>query len=545
MKQRLQILPLGGLEEIGKNMLLLEYGNEILIIDCGLKFPGPKSYGVEYLVNDLSYLRANKKKVKGILITHGHLDHVGGLPFLVREVSVPIYASEFTKVMIRKVFVSKGFTEDYRVEDFQDSVPFKIGEQFLVEGIPVEHSIIDAYSFAITTGAGVLIHTGDYRVGSFGEEYLSRFDSYREKGVLCLLSDSTNADVREKLISETVVQENLGRLISDCRGRAIIGMFSTQVARIRDVLDLAKRTGRRVCFIGRAIMENIDSVLGMKFLDENKDIIIELKALKNRSDNEILIICTGTQGEENSALYKMAYKRHPWVKVKATDTFIFSSSVIPGNEYGFLRMLNALYKQGVRVITNEDEQIHASGHANAAEIGKLIRAVGPRYCIPVHGEVIHLLRCRDIAVKMGVRAENVFLLENGQRLEMSEAEGARFLEKVGMKEVFVGRGSFLMGKAGVQDRRFMAERGVIVIVFAWDGGFMASVMTMGFKGLMGVDDDGLRVSLRTFLKRYKGRQAEARKKKEFFIRVVKGEVKGFLQTSCSLGEVILLVDVLV
>ena len=391
---------------------------------------------------------------------------------------------------------------------------------------------------------GTVIHTGDYRLERTNEKPFSEFKPYqrREQKILCLLTDSTNANIREKSISKAVVLKNLRKILLSCKGRVIIGTFSSQLERIREMMNLARETNRKVCFLGRALQENIEIGLELNYFIEEKDLIIPKESLRSYKEREILLVCTGTQGEENSALYQMAYEKNRWIKVHERDTLIFSSSVVPGNEHDFLRVLNALQKQGVRVITNEEAVVHTSGHANADEIAALIETVRPEYCIPIHGEVRHLLQCKEIALRSGVEADHVLLLENGQGVSFRRVEKKvrlKFPAKLKVRDCFIGANERVLTPREMKERRFLAEGGLLSIALSWERGYTFSVYD---RGLCGLEKKSFYASLEDLLKTYEGMGKRIAKDRGKTLQQLKGSVKGLLAKE-GLEEAIVLLHV--
>ncbi len=466
-KNKIQILPLGGLEEIGKNMLLINYKDEIILIDAGLKFPDEKGYGINYVLNDPTYLIANKKKIKALLITHGHLDHIGGIPFLLSKIKLPIYAHGFTKAMIRKTIEKTSHKNNFKIISFETNQSFKIGNHFSIEAIKVDHSIIDAVSFAITTEAGTIIHTGDYKIeNNTNKTDLDRFKHYGKKGVLALLMDSTNANVEKQEGTESVVYNNLEKIITSAKGKTLIGTFSTQIRRIEAILNIAKKLNKKVVLSGRSILENVDLAFGMNYLSQYEKQIIDFKSMNNYSSQNIIIILTGTQGEEQSALYKIAYNYHNNIKLQGNETIIFSSSVIPGNEAPIYKIINLLQKKGVDLITNENFLVHTSGHASQEEMKILLSKIKPKYLIPVHGEYRHLCSQQQLALKSGIKEEEIFLLENGKKIEISYHSGIRLVEQIKAKEIYIDSDSLQeINFKNLEERKHLSRVGFLSIAF--------------------------------------------------------------------------------
>ena len=464
-KDRLSIIPIGGLEEVGKNMMVVEYKEEMIIIDCGLKFAKLDTPGVDFVVNDFSYVKNNQKKLKALVITHGHLDHVGAIPELLKDIDVPVYCTTFTRSLIEKVLGNYPTVDSPKYIFYIPNKPFKIGS-FEIEGIPVNHSIIEANSLAIKTPVGVIIHTGDWRIDkeSNNKEKIDVqcFKRYGKEGVLALFSDSTNAIKKGYNISERSVSENLENIFLTASGRIVIATFSTQVNRIKEVIRLAKVFNRKIAICGRSMIAMIEISMNLNVFDEN-DLFIDPKHVKKLSPEKVVILTTGTQGEERAGLQLMAKDAHRFITLKKEDTIVFSSSFIPGNEQSIGNLLNLLYKKELNVITNRDQGVHTTGHASEEEIRALIGWVKPKYFIPIHGEPIQLVSHKKIAMEEGIAENKIFLLENGDRLDFSSA-GAEKSDKIKLKDVFKeGKKTHTINKELFEERNALSENGALFI----------------------------------------------------------------------------------
>ncbi len=436
---KLHITAIGGLEEVGKNLTVYQYKNEILVVDCGLRFSGPQLPGVDSIINDFSYLEANREKIVGLLITHAHLDHIGAIPYFLRKVNVPIYASPFARAMIEKMVLDKAPEIKWKYKEIKTGKMHHIGS-FHVEPIHVNHSIIQSMAFAITSPVGVVIHSGDFKI-DMSTQYeettdLAKFTEYGDKGVLALLSDSTNAINPGYTVSEGLLPANIEKIITEAKGRVIIGTFSSQIHRIQLVIDLCKKLGRRIFVSGRSMLQNLEIGVGLSLFKNYQEVLVLDSELKRLPKEKVLILTTGSQGEETAGLALMVANKHKVIKLEKEDTILFSSSAIPGNESAINRMINAISKRGIRVITNKEIPIHTSGHGYQEELKTMIRLVRPRYLMPVHGESIHLLKHKSLAVSLGMAESNIFIMENGQKLEISK-KGARVLEKIQLKAVYI------------------------------------------------------------------------------------------------------------
>lgn len=467
--KKIQIIPIGGLEEFGKNLTLLQYKNEIIVIDCGLMFPENNLYGVNYVINDYTYLLSNKEKIKAILITHGHLDHIGGLPYLLKslipEINPPIYSSDFTRSFLIQYLNEYLDTSKLNTHAFDLKQPFKIGE-FLIDPISVNHSIRGAVSYAITTPAGIIIHSGDFKIDRKplfeNQSDIKKFKQYGKKPILALLSDSTNAVSKGHSLSESELTQDLANIISQAKGRIIITTFASQINRLKHIISIAKNLNKKICPIGRSIVNNLKLSFGLDIID-NDNLFIDIKKLHAVSDKKIIVLTTGSQGEPLAALTKMADNTHKFIKLKTEDTVIFSSSNIPGNEKSIIKTINALYKRKIKVFTNKEYDIHASGHAKEQELRELIRILKPEYFIPVHGENIMLYHHAELAKKENIKEEQILFFENGDVVELSSKE-AKKLNRLKLKPVYIENSyqNYLTEEI-ISERKILAENGIIII----------------------------------------------------------------------------------
>lgn len=468
-KSKIRIIPLGGLKEIGKNCTLIEYEDEILIIDFGLKFGNEDTPGIDFTVNSLNYLINNKNKVKGILITHGHLDHIGGLPYLLNEFNIPIYASDFTCAMINNLKFKKSIQEKLILKPIKENQNIKIGK-FEIDTVKIGHSIINCLGYIFKTKNGNIIHTGDYKDNrnSYKEKNTDFKQLSRYKNNILLLSDSTNAGNKEKTTSDKVIYNNLKKIISNTKGRIIISTFSTQITRIRQILDICKEKKKKVIISGFAISNNIEMGIRMNFLKNFEDILLKTKNKKKIEDKNIVFICTGTQGEKNSAIHKISNNNHPHIKLLKSDTVVFCSSVIPGNEFKVNKIINQLYEKEVNVITNKDIEIHSSGHGGTHELKKIINIIKPKYFIPIHGEKRHLERHKKIALNCGINEKNILVLENGQKIEIYKKK-IKKLEKIKNKFLYINNNKILtLDNSVFKKRENLTNSGIIIIIIKLD-----------------------------------------------------------------------------
>ncbi len=470
-RKNVKIIPLGGLGEIGKNITAIEYENEIVVIDCGISFPDEDMYGVDLVIPDVTYLVENKEKIKGLFLTHGHEDHIGAIPYVLKQINMPIYGTRLTLGLV------KNKLEEHKMIDMVDINPVESGdiisfEKVKVEFIQATHSIADACSLAITTPIGVIIHTGDFKIdytpidGRLMD--LNRFSALGKKGVLLLLADSTNIERTGHSLSEKTIGETLNRIFSGAKGRVIVATFASNVHRMQQIANASIRENRKIIFSGRS-MENVSKVaIELGYLDIPPESIIDIDDIGRYKDENITIITTGSQGEVGAGLSRIAFGTHRKISIHKTDLFIISASPIPGNDKVISKVINQLFRQGVEVIYEDLEDIHVSGHAYQEEL-KLIHAlVKPKYFMPVHGEYRHLKHHADLAKKLGMDEKNIFTLETGQVLEITSKD-AHSTQKVHTGILYVdGLGVGDVGNIVLRDRRNLAKDGMIIVVVAID-----------------------------------------------------------------------------
>ena len=463
----LKVRFLGGVGEIGKNMTALEFGKDIIIIDCGLTFPGVNTPGVDLVIPDVSYLAQNQKKIRGIIITHGHEDHIGALPYILKEINAPIFGTKLTLTLIESK-LKEHKLNDVILNCIKPSSVIKLGS-FSVEFINVNHSIAGAVALAITTPVGVVFHSGDFKIDFTpvnGQTMdIERIAEIGKKGVLLLMADSTNIEIGGSTISESKVKETLDHVFADnMKKRIIIATFASNVHRLQQILDLAKKYKRKVAFSGRSMINIAEAASKIGELCIPEDLIIDVEKTKSYSDEKIVIVSTGTQGEPMSALTRMASGEFNKVVIGKNDLIVISASVIPGNEKMIYGVINNLYKLGAEVIYESLEPIHASGHACKEELKLLQTLVKPKFFIPVHGEYRHLKKHANLAQSMGVKEGNIIIAEIGDTVELTSNQmkfgekikaGSRFVDGVGIDEL----DSFVL-----RDRIHLSEDGLVVVV---------------------------------------------------------------------------------
>ena len=467
MAENLKIIPLGGLNEIGKNMTVYEYGGEIIVVDCGMAFPGDDMYGIDLVIPDVSYLTKHKNRIRGLFITHGHEDHIGGIPYLMRDIDAPIYATRMSAGLIRLKL------EEHRLANKVKLITCEAGEtvragKFTVEFIHVNHSIADSVAFAIHTKMGTIVHTGDFKIDSTpidGEVIdLARFGALGKEGVLALLADSTNVERPGYTMSERAVGATFKRQFTGCDKRIIVTTFASNVHRIQQIIDAAAACGRKVAVTGRS-MENIMKVsTELGYMKVPKNTLVDINKLKGLPKNKQVIVTTGSQGEEMSALYRMAFSTHKQVDIQAGDRVIISASAIPGNENAVNNIINELYRKKAEVVSENAGALHVSGHACQDELKIIHALVRPKFFIPVHGEQRHLQTHARVAQEMGTPPENIIIGDVGRIIELTP-HSAQLGGTVPSGRVFVdGYGVGDVGNVGLRDRKHLSQDGLIIVV---------------------------------------------------------------------------------
>lgn len=468
---KLKAIPLGGLEQVGLNITAFEYEDSIVVVDCGLSFPEDEMLGIDLVIPDITYLRDNINKVKGFVITHGHEDHIGALPYVLKEINIPIYATKLTMGIIENKLEEHGLmnTTKRKVVKFGQSI--NLG-QFRIEFIKTNHSIVDAAALAIYSPAGVVVHTGDFKVDYtpvFGDAIdLQRFAEIGKKGVLALMCDSTNAERPGFTPSERTVGHTLDSLFLEHKDtRILIATFASNVDRVRQIINTAEKFDRKVVVEGRSMVNIIDTASKLGYLQIADRTLIDMEELKNFPPEKTVIITTGSQGESMAALSRMASDNHKRISIMPGDTVIFSSHPIPGNEKAVTNVINELQMKGADVIFQD---VHVSGHACQEEIKLIYSLVRPKYAVPVHGEYKHRKAQAKIAAQLGIPKENIFMLQSGDVLEMDE-EKAVVTGKVPVGAILVdGLGVGDVGNVVLRDRQHLAEDGIVIVVLALESG---------------------------------------------------------------------------
>jgi ribonuclease J len=466
-----RILPLGGLGEIGLNMMLIESGEDLLAVDCGLMFPDDEMPGVDYVIPDFSPLLTRREQVRGVILTHAHEDHIGALPYLLRELDVPVYGPRMALALAGERLREHGLLDRARLVPVEPRRVFDVGG-FRVEPIRVTHSVVDGLGYGIETPVGTLVHTGDFKfdphpIDGERSDY-HRLAELGERGVLCLMADSTNVDRPGTTPSEHEVGRALGERFRRAAGRVIVATFASHVHRIQQILDLAETFGRKVALLGRSMETSVRLAAELGYLRVPDGTLVPLDELSGLPPYRQTIISTGSQGEPNSALALMAAQEHKYLQVMEGDLVVLSARVIPGHERTITRMVNQLLRQGAEVLWESAAFVHVSGHASQDELRLMLSLVRPQFFIPVHGEYRHLLGHARLAREIGLPAEHVFVVEDGQAIELTKT-GARMLERLPLARVLVdGKGVGDVGPVVLRDRQILSEDGIVVVAVTVD-----------------------------------------------------------------------------
>jgi ribonuclease J len=467
----LKIIPLGGLGEIGLNMMVFEYGSTLFVVDAGLMFPEDYMLGVDFVIPDMDYLRQSRSGLAGIVLTHAHEDHIGALPYLLKDFKAPVFGTPFTLGLVRQKLEEFELLGTAALHSFLPDETLKLGP-FSLEFIRVGHSVLDGVGIAIQTPLGTIIHTGDFKIG-YGsadgmETDVNKFAKYGEEGVLALLSDSTNVEREGYPISDKEIGETLTRIVARSGGRVIVALFASNIARTQMILDIARLNRKKVVFDGKSIETSVRIAIELGYLNIRDNHIIQIEQIADYEDNEMIIITTGTQGEPMSSLTRMSAGTHRQIKIKKGDTVVLSSKFIPGNERAIAKIINNLYRKGADVIYEKISDIHVSGHAFREELKLMIKLTQPRYFLPVHGEYRHLILHSRLAKEVGIPAENILLAENGQIIEFDKS-GGRINGRVSTGRVLIdGKGVGDVGRSVLKERRALSEEGLVAVTMAFD-----------------------------------------------------------------------------
>lgn len=466
---KVKIIPLGGLHEIGKNMTALEYENEIILIDCGLSFPDDDMFGIDKVIPDFSYLTENSKKIMGLVITHGHEDHIGAVPYLLKDLNVPIYGTPLPLGLIENKLKEHGLKGELHIVRAGET--FKIGKHFSIEALRITHSIADSICLSITTPAGCIFHTGDFKIDYTpvdGDPIdFARLAQIGAEGVLLMMADSTNVLRQGYTISERVVGRTLENIFRSSEKRIIIATFSSNVHRIQKIIDIAVLCNRKVAISGRSMVNVVELAQELGYINVPTNVLVDLNKTKNIPDKELVVITTGSQGEPMSALARMASSEHKSINIRKGDMVILSSTPVPGNELTVSNVVNQLVEKGAEVIYSDIAEIHASGHACREELKLMHSLIKPKYFMPVHGEYRHLLAHGELANTIGTPMENIFLLENGDCLTVSKDSAEQIKGVADAEGIMVdGLGVGDVGNIVLRDRRLLSESGLIILVAA-------------------------------------------------------------------------------
>lgn len=464
----LKVIPIGGLNEIGKNMTLLEYNDQIMIIDCGMSFPEDEMYGIDIVIPDFTYLIENREKIMGMVITHGHEDHIGAIPYLLRNLKIPVYGTRLTLGLVQNKLKEHQVVGDLRTINAGDKI--QMGS-FNVETIRTTHSIADSLCLVIDTPAGTVFHSGDFKIDYTpidGEPIdLSKLAEVGKKGVMLMLCDSTNATRPGFTASEKVVGETIENIFRTAKTRIIIATFSSNVHRVQKIIESAIKVGRKVAISGRSMENVVALAIELGYLNIPEGTIVDLRMTKNIPDDKLVIITTGSQGEPMSALSRIASGEHKAVKLKPRDMVILSSTPVPGNEKTVSNVVNKLFEKGAEVIYSDIADIHVSGHACQEELKLMHSLIRPKYFMPVHGEYRHLIQHAKLAENMGTKSDNIFIMENGSVLNVSKRKAFKEDKVVEADAILVdGLGVGDVGNIVLRDRKLLSESGLLIVVAA-------------------------------------------------------------------------------
>ena len=470
-QEKLKIIPLGGIQEIGKNITVFEYGDDIVLVDCGLAFPEDDMLGIDLVIPDFTYLEKNKEKIRGLIITHGHEDHIGAIPYLLNKINVPIYATKLTAGLISHKLEEHKLLKSTKLKIVNQGQTIVLGK-IRVEFIRSCHSIPDAVALAIHTPVGTVVHTGDFKIDytPIDDEKMDfgRLAELGNKGVLALMSDSTNSERKGYTMSESSVGEVLDKLFFNCTKRIVVATFASNVHRVQQIVNSAVANNRKIAVCGRSMINMIDTAMELGYINVPDNVFIDIDMIKNYTDDQLVIITTGSQGETMSALTRMAAGEHKKVTITPNDLVIISANPIPGNEKYVAKVIDDLMKIGAEVVYSSLEAIHVSGHACQEEQKLMLSLIRPKYFIPVHGEYRQLIAHSDTAKKVGIPPENIFLMTNGRVLELNEEE-AKLTGVVPFGKIMVdGLGVGDVGNIVLRDRQHLSQDGLIIVVLTMD-----------------------------------------------------------------------------
>jgi ribonuclease J len=468
-----EVIPLGGIGEFGMNCMAIRFGDEMIVVDAGMGFPEESVYGVDVSIPDFDFLEEYRDNITAIILTHGHEDHLGALPYILKKFNVPVYASHFTVGLAERKLEEHGILGDVLLHRVEPREVVELGP-FRVEFIRVSHSLVDCFALAIKTPVGTIIHTGDYKVDEtpvIGEPIdLRTLRSYGQEGVLALLSDSTNATVPGRTPSERAVIPAFEQIFAEATGRIVVSAFASSIHRLQIVLDVAHQFGRKVCVLGRSMQKNVEIADELGYLDIPDGLRVSLGETKHMNDTEIVFLVTGSQGESRAALMQMSTQSYKGLSIEPGDTVVLSARIIPGNERSISRMIGFIYKRGANIIEEKRRLIHVSGHASQEDIKIMTEAVKPKFVVPIHGEYRMLFRHKEFVKNhLGYREENVILIENGDVLEL-DGERASIIDKREIKRTFIGDTNFdEIEEDVIRERRQLANDGILTPVITING----------------------------------------------------------------------------
>ncbi len=487
--KKLKIIPLGGLDEIGKNLTAIEYGNEIIMVDCGMAFPDDDMPGIDMVINDITYLEKNYQKIKGVFLTHGHEDHIGGLPYFLKSINVPVYGTRLTIGLVEHKLKEHNLLSRVKLVRVKYGTVVKAGQCFTVEFVRTNHSIADSAALAIKTPVGTVVHMGDFKIDTtpiVGEMIdLARLGELGNEGVLALMSDSTNVERKGYTMSERTVGEKFDRIFQNSKKRIIVATFASNVHRVQQIIDAAVKNGRKVAVSGRSMENIVEISILLGYMNVPEGTLIDIDNIKKYRPNQVVIITTGSQGEPMSALTRMAYSDHRKVEITKDDLIIISATPIPGNERSISNVINELFKIGCEVVYSALTDVHVSGHACQEELKLILALLKPKFFIPVHGERRHLVLHKELAESVGIPSKNSFILANGRILEL-DSRSAKMNGTVQAGKILVdGLGVGDVGNIVLRDRKHLSEDGLIIVVvtLSRDGKQMISrpdVISRGF-----------------------------------------------------------------
>jgi ribonuclease J len=544
--EALKIVPLGGLGEFGLNMMLLEYGSDAIAIDCGLMFPGTDLLGIDLVIPDVSYIVEKRKRLLGVALTHAHEDHIGALPYILKQLKVPAFATRLTLGLLRNKLREHDLDTLADLREIRAGQPFELGP-FKLDGIRVTHSLMDCLSLAIETPVGTVIHTGDFKIDNTpmeGELFdFQKFSAYGQRGVLLLLSDSTNVEREGFTPSEREVGRAFEEIFRTSRGKIFVATFSSNIPRIQQVVELSEKLGRRVVLSGRSMINNAEIASELGYLRLPADVLTEHERWQQLESDQLIFLTTGSQGEPLSVLHRIALDDHKSIKIDPGDTVVLSSKFIPGNEKTIANLINHLYRRGAEVHYEKVSEIHVSGHASQEELKTMLQLTRPRLFVPIHGEYRHLVKHIQLARAVGVPAENSILLEDGEVLEITPSH-ARKTGSISAGRVFVdGKGIGDVEEVVIRDRRHLSEDGMVLAVMAihQQTGELVAGPDLISRGFMRIEEEEeiLEQAKKVVLETLKTINREARKDRDELQEEVRKALRRYFNKALERRPVIL------